>query len=521
MSLVRPFFGFWCIISIVTSSGAVEVPLWQPRDFSFPCDESVENPFLVGFSATVTGPDGSKFEIPGFHDGKGVWKIRVAPTKPGPWSIMTRSDRQALDRKSAAFTCAPNPNSQMRGGLRVDREHPGHFIRDDGSRFFPLGYECDWLWALDLGKPDIHATERFLDKISSRGFNYVILNTYAHDTGWRAGKTGDDDYGPAAAYPWGGSNENPDHSRLNLPYWAHYDRVMQALADRGIVAHMLIKVYNKKVRWPARGSQEDGLFFRTLVARYSAFPNVVWDFAKEAHNEKDLAYKVGRIKFTRSLDPYHRLFTVHDDNPAYEQGTYDEILDYRSDQQHSRWRETLLGQRAKSTWPLLNVEFGYEQGPKGPEDKTYRNAQSAEEVATRAWEVSLAGAYTVYYYTYTAWDVFRPDDNPPGYAYFQNLRDFFQTTGYWRLEPTDGIAGNAPCLAEPGREYVVFQRASAPVALKVEGTASPLPAEWFHPFTAEKLSAGMLGNGSHVVALPKGWEGGPAVLHVGVKPATD
>ena len=91
---------------------------------------------------------------------------------------------------------------------------------------------------------------------------------------------------------------------MNLAYWQHYDRVMTALNDRGIQAHMLIKVYNKQVKWPARGSAEEQLFFRWLVARYAAYPNLIWDFSKEAHNEKDLAYKQGCLKYireTRSL----------------------------------------------------------------------------------------------------------------------------------------------------------------------------------------------------------------------------
>ena len=70
-----------------------------------------------------------------------------------------------------------------------------------------------------------------------------------------------------------------------------------------MIAHMLIKVYNKMVNWPARGSAEDDQFFRWLIARYAAYPNLVWDFSKEAHNEKDLAYKQGRLRFLQGERP--------------------------------------------------------------------------------------------------------------------------------------------------------------------------------------------------------------------------
>ena len=80
---------------------------------------------------------------------------------------------------------------------------------------------------------------------------------------------------------------------------------------------------------------------------------------------------------------------------------------------------------------------------------TYRVAQAPEEVCRRAWEVCLAGGYGAYYYTYTAWDIVRPDDSPPGYRYFRQLREFFEHTGYWRMEPSDALVSEGYCLAEP------------------------------------------------------------------------
>ena len=49
----------------------------------------------------------------------------------------------------------------------------------------------------------------------------------------------------------------------------------------------MIKVYNKMVNWPAPGSQDRARYFRYVTARYQAFSNVAWDFAKEAYNEHD------------------------------------------------------------------------------------------------------------------------------------------------------------------------------------------------------------------------------------------
>jgi hypothetical protein len=294
--------------------------------------------------------------------------------------------------------------------------------------------------------------------------------------------------------------------------------VIEALARRGLWAHIFIKVYNKQVNWPANGSAEDDLYFRWLIARYAAFPNISWDLAKEAHYEKDLGYKLDRLRFLRANDPYHRLLTVHDDRAAYARGAYDGAVDYRSDQQHKDWRATMLAHRAQHAWPVINTEFGYEHGPGGLADKTYNVAQSAEEVARRAWEIYFAGGSGAYYYTYTAWDVLRAQDTPPGYAYFQHLAAFFRQTNFARLQPTESVASRGDCLAEPGREYAVLLKEPASLTLQLAGADAEWDAEWFRPLTGERLRAAPLRTGAVRLTPPAEWKDGPVALHVTRRP---
>ncbi|MFC1783704.1 DUF5060 domain-containing protein [Planctomycetota bacterium] len=209
-------------------SQEILIPRWQPHNFSFQSQTQYDNPFLVNFSATVTRPDGKEFTAYGFYNGGGTWIIRLAPDMEGKWSLRTHSKDAALAGKTLSFICIKNQNPNIHGGLRVDPRHRGYFIFEDGTRYFLMGYECDWLWALDMNNPVLSKLNTFLDKLAAFKFNHIILNAYAHDTNWRKGKTGDDDFGPPPMYAWQGSNEKPDHSRFNLDYWQHYDRVKQA-----------------------------------------------------------------------------------------------------------------------------------------------------------------------------------------------------------------------------------------------------------------------------------------------------
>jgi hypothetical protein len=114
--------------------------------------------------------------------------------------------------------------------------------------------------------------------------------------------------------------------------------------------------------------------------------------------------------------------------------------------------------------------------------------------------------------------VIRPDDNPPGYAYFKRLRDFFESTAYWLMEPADDLVSEGYCLANPGREYVAFLNRAGPFTLTLAGLKEPLAAEWYQPLSGQRVGAGRLGAGEHRLPPPDGWEGQPAVLHVGRRP---
>ena len=495
------------------SEGQVTIRQWEPYTPSFSSGAQHDNPFLAPFSATVTRPDGTSFEMPGFYDGNGTWKVRVGPGMRGHWTIKTHSADPELDGKDAAFECV-GASSNQHGPVRVDPDHPHHFVHADGTRWFHLGYECDWLWALDMDKPNLPVAGPFLDKLAANGFNLVVMNAFAYDCDWRKGTSGPDDYGPPMMMPWPGTNEAPDHTRLNLPFWQHYDRIIQAMYDRGIQAHIMVKVYNKMVNWPGKNSEGEDLYLRTLVARYAAYTNVIWDFSKEAHRDKDVEYKLGYMRRLKDLDPYHRLMTNHDDDGLYNKGAFDGLLDFRSDQQHDKWHETILKQRDRHNWPAVNIEFGYEYGAGGEKDCTYEVVQSAEEQSRRAWLICMAGGYPVYYYTYTAWDVIRPEDTPPGYAYMRNLRQIFGKTRYWEMEPSDDLVDTGYCLANPGKEYLVYLEKGGPVTVQLQGAGKPMQATWLHTFVNEFRDAGTVPPASVTLTPPEKWAVAPLALWI-------
>lgn len=431
---------------------AIEQSHWH--DFAFTAQVS-GNPFDVDLRGEFTGPGGVQLVVPGFYDGENTWIIRFSPTAVGHWSMRTSSQAAALNgRLETDIECSANTNPAVHGGLLVDPANRHHFLYEDGTRYFLMGYEADWLWAVDMKDPARKAMRHLIDQIASRGFNHLIVNVFAYDTSWSKGKMNEWDYGPPEMFVFGGSNEKPDYSRLNPAFFKLYDGMMQALQDKGIVAHLMFKVYNKMVNWPPPGSDDEQRYFRYVTARYQAFCNVVWDFSKESYNEPDKKLQKRLMDLIRSTDGYHRLTTAHD-NDIYDWNPgLNSNLDFRTDQEHKDWKEMLIFDREFRQWPVVNSELYYERGV--DDLPSYPIKQDWQEMVRGAYEVYLSGGYFVYYYDNTAWDVVKPDPEPPGAQRFQILQKSLASLPYWKMEPKPELAAGGPCLAIPGLVYAFY-----------------------------------------------------------------
>jgi hypothetical protein len=65
----------------LTNGPTVQVPVWQPHDFTFANPARAENLFQVSFAAEITGPGVNNIVLPGFFNGNGRHQL----TPPADW----------------------------------------------------------------------------------------------------------------------------------------------------------------------------------------------------------------------------------------------------------------------------------------------------------------------------------------------------------------------------------------------------------------------------------------------------
>jgi hypothetical protein len=505
------FVGAVALTPPALASDVISVEQHRPHDIVL--QASVPgNPYEVELTGELRGPDGT-LEVRGFHDGEDRWVFRVAAPRPGAWVLRTQSNVPALSGRVRKILVRPAPASSpaRHGPIQIDPRSPRHFRFADGTPFFLMGYEADWLWGADMLDPERTVMNRLLDQMVARGFNYVLVNVYAHDTRWAPGKSCQWDYGPPALYAFGGSNEAPEHGVINARFFQAYDGMMWALWRRGIVAHVMIKVYNKAVSWPKPRSPEERRFFQYVVARYAAFTNIVWDFAKEAKKEPDDALEHELLSLVRSEDPYDRLVTLHDDPSFFWEPKRRSLLDFETHQFHVDHKGATVFNLARSSGPLLNAEFGYEHGVEPLPTHTHPDQSDWKELLRRAWLVTLAGSHPVYYYNNTAWDIVKPDPEPPGMARWQLLKEILTALPYRRMKPHDQIAHGAVCLAAPGRHYVCHL-AGDEVTVDLRALRGEARLTWIDSWSGARAEGVRVASGVHALRRPARLGDGPAVL---------
>lgn len=492
-----------------------------------------ESPFNVELEAKFTGPGAAQFTIPGFYNDDGEWLIRFSPPTVGEWHYRTVSGVAALDGAEGLVTAVAQGGDKLHGGLKVDHEHPHHFVFEDGTRHFALGYECDWLFALDLGGDgSLPKTTCLVDDIAANGFNQVVMNVYAHQVkksqAWKLeGDRSEFDFNEPCMYPFGGSNAQPDHTRLNIDFFKHLDRVMILLRSRGVLAHLMLYVWNKSVAWPARGSDEDKRYVDYLMARYQGFCNVIWDVAKEAltYGQCDEAFLSDHVRRIRAKDAYHRLVTVHDGMYC---AKHADLVDFLTIQVwatdlHSEMKQL----RDSLRMPIVNIEHGgYERSPFMTFPGGYQDPVVCLE---RNYACVFAGTYSTYYWQGTSWNIVIHDravlsaDQRPGYEYFGHLQAYFAGIDYHSLVPgsltwregRNWLLSNGYALAAPdGRAYWFFKPTGDYAMWSgVPKTWGRVAVEWFNPLTGERLQvAAVDGVSWHELRSP--WGEGMAIARI-------
>ncbi len=500
---------------------AADVPKWSTVEISLNASEHYTNPYAGGptLKAMFAGPGGVTKTVNGFWDGGNSFKIRFAPTAVGPWSYRVNSSDAGMNGKTGSVTCiAPRPDRH--GFLRVDAKYPYSFVWDDGTRYFMWGQTYYDVMISALANDHWKAS---IKKSADYGLNKLRMHVYAE----AFYKPNVEFSGYPDVQPYMGPSTNPDRKRLNLRYWRKLDEMVQHMDSMGMVADLIVTNPYWDNRMFGTAEQNDR-FVNYVVARYAAYPNVIWCLCNEwkkaaaaghAQRQEDfdrmgalirqtdpwlaetemsrplsIHNESGRFEFTKW--PTHAIIQFGGWNPKYNHG--------------DEWGNAGIVDNLGHNRPVVDDEYGY-IGQTNPPISVRVNMDRFN-LRSAAWGIATAGGYG------SIGDI-RLHRNGKGnpeitgdwidgleYGDLKRMIDFFTAKGieYWKMSSQNKLITTAKrtyVLAETGRQYVVY--AATGGKFYIELAPGTYKAFRFDPRTGVETSlTTVTGGGSRSFTLP-------------------
>ncbi len=475
----------------VESTALADVGLWKRFEVTLSNSSWNGNPFdldLVGvFMHSGTGETLTQL---GFYAGGNTWKIYFMPDRLGEWTYVTQSSDPDLDGQSGTFNAVPSnlPGKLTGVGNRWVLEGSGEHVapillsaRDWFKRTNTAAGVDDFIfWARDTAGAMVIGT------------TLVYFNLGQDEVPYIKGQEGE---------------------QFNLPMWDRLNSHYDLLRDQGMGFYIMF--YSDDAESPnnfgvTAQSQEEIRLFRYAVARFAAYPIVIWDTGID----------IGETRSSSWIDWFVNWFDTHDPwrHPASSRtgggsgGKFPNNAGYYSD------GAATLPNHAEvvSDWSSRSVPTAYTD--RWREDYTRGNFDS-DKIRRAAWEVGLVGGTAAYF-----------GGNENGGYLEQNYatdlkaapclgyRDRFfreRINDLSALDPHDELltSGNGVVLsADPGSEYVAYDRNGGTIGIDLSGATGNFVVEWLNPRTGQYSNASAVSGGGPRSFTPP--FSGDAVLHL-------
>lgn len=547
------------------SDGAGSVPVWGRWEEAFRAGTFIDDPTSVQLVASLTAPDGSTHEVPGFWDGDQRWKVRFMPDAAGTWhyEIRTRAAIEGLHGRTGTFTAGVVTDTTNRflkhGALRLSNDGH-HLVHDDGTPFFWLA-DTAWNGALRSSADD---WERYLTDRASKRFTGIQFVT----TQWRGAQTDRD--GQTAYHGY-------DNVQIHPPFFQRLDKRVDAVNEAGLLAiPVLLWTLGDVAHTPGKLPRTQAVrLARYITARYGAH-HTIWFLTGDEHfstawmdrwayaaravvrqGPQYLSWLLNRPEYFRDRrrywrrtgravfsDPQHRtMATAHPRTqewnlePFRSEDWYD-LLVYQSS--HGGGPDTLRwihsGPPAehwsrKPALPVINAEPGYE-------DLVAWNRpgrHTAFDVRQQAYYSLLAAPPAgVSYGAHGVWswetEPSIPRDHPgtgrarpwdaalhfPGGEDLGHLAELLISVKGHQLRPDPLLVSPQPGTADPaafaaaartetGDRALIYLPTGGEIAVRIDSLATGLQYFWFDPRTGRRTDEAVVASRTFTAPDQRDW----------------
>jgi hypothetical protein len=215
-----------------------------------------------------------------FYDGDATWRARVYVGEAGEWTwVSACATDKGLDGKRGSFAAE---DSKLRGRLLPHPKNPRHWITEDGRWFLHVNDTAYFLLCTHDGNGDPVTDEdaqRYVRDAAARGITAVRCFLAGSERG----------FGELQEQWSNWIFADGANSRLRLDNLRCADRRLRALLDRHpdvavqLILFPLTRYARDETFWAALTAGQKERVLRHLVARFGAYPQLLWLIVNDAH----------------------------------------------------------------------------------------------------------------------------------------------------------------------------------------------------------------------------------------------
>ena len=517
-----------CAFFFHANTWAIDVPKWGLFETSINNTKDYDNKFRdVILEAEFTSPKGKKITFWGFFDGDGsggpnrmnvkqwkgntggeitgtVWKLRFMPNEIGKWAYNWKFSDNSKSGQGD-FHCVAK--GAKPGPLNVDRKNNGRWARNDlGPKLLAPVY----LISGDKLSNDINTYKPVYDKHIKMGFNFFCwpwLPLWAWNTGQNHKKNNGGQSDAFAliwyqkksysGHPYGetGKKSDYDTDRMNLFTWKRLDQHLSYLAEKGIYT-VGFQGFNIKRTWPIMPHQFDrekyDWYIRYAMARLAPYYNAVWNNTWESINGAKWLWENLDKK---GMDPWRRL------RINVEKSTED------ANDKDRKW-DKIPNSSNKMEFVVEDNNGTGLWGPKGSTGwgSGTANIKDQKDVLRIALKLYLKGAiaFPVEYINSTNTHEWSKLGKTKGFIYLGHLFTWLQSNGlgFENMLNHDELVSqggkSAFCLANPGKEYLIFKEKGGTVKLNLKNKSGKYSLIRVNPFSGASKGKEIIEGGGEV-----------------------
>jgi hypothetical protein len=249
-------------------------------ELSVESEKTYRNPFIdVDLSAVFAAPNGQEYRIPGFYDGRGIWRVRFSPAQLGSWSYrLTPYPHDPQLETEGRFQVVPAAQ-KCKGFLKTQPDKYWGFEYENGEPCFLFGDTIYNLFGIVHCGYDV---KPFIERRVNQGFN--ILRVRSQVSPFHP-PTGYSEWQNQSTWPWGGIPQIPQLDRFNLEYFRSVDRAVELAQRLGIGLEIILQAWAFEYPFNDRSvflPEYELLWMKYWIARYDAYTSVyVWTLMNE------------------------------------------------------------------------------------------------------------------------------------------------------------------------------------------------------------------------------------------------